>query len=55
MSGNTTSYVLSGLSGYTEYRLSVVGVGVNGTAYNSTEVTIRTDEGGKYFINIIKT
>ena len=55
MSGNTTSHVLSGLSGYTEYRLSVVGVDVNGTAYNSTEVTVWTDEGGTYFINIIKT
>ena len=50
MSGNTTSHVFSGLSAYTEYRLSVVGVGDNGTAYKSTEVTVRTDEGGTYFI-----
>ena len=55
MSGNTTSHVFPGLSGYTKYRLSVIGVNVNGTAYNSTEVTVRTGEGGTYSINIIKT
>ena len=44
--GNTTSHVLSGLSPYTEYRLSVVGVNFRGNAYNSTERTAWTDEGG---------
>ena len=46
--GNTTSYVLSGLSPYTEYRLYVVGVNFRGNAYNSTERTAWTDEGGTW-------
>ena len=38
--------MLSGLSSYTEYRLSVVGVNFRGNAYNSTEGTAWTEEGG---------
>ena len=45
--GNTTSHVFSGLTTYREYGLSVVGVNYGGNAYNSTEITARTDEGGK--------
>ena len=46
VSGNTTSHVLSGLSAWREYRLSIVGVNYRGNAYNSTEITAWTDEGG---------
>ena len=50
VSGNTTSHVFSGLTGYKEYRLSVVGVNYSGDAYNSTEITAWTDEGGTCII-----
>ena len=50
VSGNITSHVLSGLTMYTEYRLSVVGVNYRGNAHNSTEITARTDEGGMCII-----
>ena len=46
VSGNTTSHVFSGLTVYTEYRLSVVGVNYIGNAYNSTEITAWTDQEG---------
>ena len=52
VSGNTTSHVFYGLSVYREYRLFVVGVNNSGGAYNSTENSAWTDEGGK---RIIKT
>ena len=38
--------MVSGLTGYKEYRLSVVGVNYSGNAYNSTEITAWTEEGG---------
>ena len=44
--GNTTFHVFSGLTAYREYRLSVFGVNYSGNAYNSTEITAWTDEGG---------
>ena len=44
--GNTNSHVVSGLTAYREYRLSVVGVNYSGNAYNSTEITAWTEEGG---------
>ena len=50
VSGNTTSHVLSGLSAWREYRLSIVGVNYRGNAYNSTEITAWTDEGGMCII-----
>ncbi|KAM7442458.1 Protein sidekick-1 [Porites harrisoni] len=43
--GNTISHVVSGLTAYREYRLSVAGVNYSGNAYNSTEITAWTDEG----------
>ena len=43
--GNTLSHVISGLTGYREYRLSVAGVNYSGNAY-STEITAWTEEGG---------
>ena len=48
--GNTTSHVFSGLTAYREYRLSVFGVNYSGNAYNSTEITAWTDEGGTCII-----
>ena len=44
--GNNTSHVVSGLTVYREYRLSVAGVNYSGNAYSSTEITAWTDEGG---------
>ena len=38
--------MVSGLTVYREYRLSVAGVNYSGNAYNSTEITAWTDEGG---------
>ena len=38
--------MVSGLTAYREYRLSVAGVNYSGNAYNSTEITAWTDEGG---------
>ena len=48
MPANSTSVSFTGLLPYRQYRLSVVGVGVNGTgqAYSSSEVTAWTEEGG---------
>ena len=47
LSGNTNFDVIRGLSTYTEYQLSIVGVGNNGTAYSSKELAAWTEEGGK--------
>ena len=38
--------MVSGLKAYREYRLSVAGVNYSGNAYNSTEITAWTEEGG---------
>lgn len=46
-SEQTFSDVFFGLSPYTEYRLSVVGVDEQGTAYKHNELTAWTDESGK--------
>ena len=46
-SGNTTTGHISGLSAYTEYQISIVGVGSDGQAHNSSKLTFWTDEGGK--------
>ena len=55
LSANTNFDVIRGLSTYTEYQLSIVGVGDNGTAYSSNELAAWTDEGGKdvFFHNVI--
>ena len=44
--------MVSGLTAYREYRLSVAGVNYSGNAYNSTEITAWTEEGGT--CNILK-
>ena len=46
-SGNTTSGNISGLSTYTEYQITIVGVGSDGQAHNSSKSTFWTEEGGK--------
>ena len=38
--------MVSGLTEYREYRLSVAGVNYSGNAFNSTEITAWTEEGG---------
>ena len=53
VSGNTTSHVFYGLSVYREYRFSVVGVNYSGNAYNSTEISAWTDEGGTLHLIMI--
>ena len=53
VSGNTTSHVFYGLSVYREYRLFVVGVNNSGGAYNSTESSAWTDEGGRGIIKML--
>ena len=45
-SGNTTSGNISGLSAYTEHQITVVGVGSDGQAHNSSNSTFWTEEGG---------
>ena len=49
--GNTISHVVSGLTAYREYRLSVAGVNYSGNAYNSTEIAAWTEEGGTWNIS----
>lgn len=46
-SGNITSGNISGLSAYTEYQITIVGVGSDGQAHNSSNSTFWTEEGGK--------
>ncbi|XP_022786238.1 uncharacterized protein LOC111326491 isoform X2 [Stylophora pistillata] len=44
-SGNTTTGHISGLSAYTEYKISIVGVGSDGQAHKSSNLTFWTEEG----------
>ena len=53
VSGNTTYDVIRGLSTYTEYLISIVGVGDNGRVYMSNELAAWTDEGGIIIILFI--
>ena len=46
-SGNTTSGNISGLSTYTEYQITIVGVRSDGQGHNSSKSTFWTEEGGK--------
>jgi len=45
--GNTTTAEIQDLAAYTEYNVSVVVVNVNGSQFQSTDVLVWTDEGGK--------
>ena len=52
VNGNTTYANIAGLSTYTEYIVSVVGVSSGGLPYTSSNVTVWTEEGGVFiFIN----
>ena len=44
--GNSSTANVLGLSTYTEYLVSVVGINKHGQPYNSSNVTVRTQEGG---------
>ena len=46
VSGNESFANVLGLSAYTEYQVSVIGVKSNGQPYKSSNVTAMTDEGG---------
>ena len=46
VSGNKNFANFLGLSSYTEYQVSVIGVTSDGQPYKSSNVTARTDEGG---------
>ncbi|KAL9979894.1 hypothetical protein ACROYT_G008409 [Oculina patagonica] len=46
LTGNATSVIFHGMSPYTQYRLSVVGVNSKGELFKSAEVTVWTKEGG---------
>ena len=46
VNGNTTYTNIAGLSTYTEYQVSVVGVSSDGQPYTSSNVTAWTEEGG---------
>ena len=55
VNGNTTYANIAGLSTYTEYKVSVVGVSSDGIPYTSSNVTVWTEEGGVFiFINNMK-
>ncbi|KAL9986065.1 hypothetical protein ACROYT_G000134 [Oculina patagonica] len=45
LSKNTTALEITGLSGYTEYNVGVVGVDDDGTPFKSAGVIVMTDEG----------
>ena len=44
---NTTALEITGLDGYTEYKIGVVAVNSYGTPFKSADVLAMTDEGGK--------
>ena len=46
VSGNKSLAHLVGLLAYTQYQVSVIGVDSDGQSYSSSNVTVRTDEGG---------
>ena len=48
--GNSSTANVLGLSTYTEYQVSVVGINRHGQPYNSSNVTVRTQEGGVCYI-----
>lgn len=54
-SGNTTYSNIVGLSAYTEYQIRFVGVGSDGQAYKSSNITVWTAEGGITCVALIFT
>lgn len=53
VNGNTTYVNIAGLSPYTEYQVSVVGVTNDGQPYKSSNVTALTEEGGTAFLFVM--
>lgn len=47
--GNTTYINIDGLSPYTEYQISIIGVSSDGQPYRNSNFTAWTDEGGTVF------
>lgn len=54
VNGNTTYAYIAGLSTYTEYQVSVVGVSSDGQPYTSSNVTTWTEEGGNSSFLLLK-
>ena len=49
VNGSKSSVNIAGLSPYTEYQVTVVGVASDGQPYKSSNVTTLTEEGGTVF------
>ena len=49
---NSSTANVLGLSTYTEYQVSVMGINRHGQPYNSSNVTVRTEEGGVCFMTL---
>lgn len=52
VNGRTTYVNIAGLSPYTEYQVTVVGVTSDGQPYKSSSVTAQTEEGGTAFFTL---
>ena len=52
VNGNTLYVNIAGLSPYTEYQVTVVGVTSGGQPYKSSNVTALTEEGGTVFFTL---
>ena len=50
--GNSSTANVLGLSTYTEYQVSVMGINRHGQPYNSSSVTVRTEEGGVCYMTL---
>lgn len=53
VNGSTTYVNIAGLSPYTEYQVTVVGVTSDGQPYKSPSVTALTEEGGTVFLRYV--
>lgn len=53
VNGNTTQANITRLSSYTEYKVSVIGVSIDGQPYTSSNVTVWTKEGGTAFYRFL--
>ena len=49
VAGNVTALEIKDLEGFTEYKVSVVAVNVDGTPFESEEVLVKTSEGGEKY------
>ena len=53
VNGSATYVNIAGLSPYTEYLVTVVGVASDGQPYKSSNVTARTEEGGIVLVFVL--